>query len=282
MPQVNSDFKQVTRALLNVPVEAKQAPPYLRSPLRYPGGKSRAVSQIVELLPQELDTLCSPFFGGGSIELACASSGVQVSGYDGFEPLVIFWQVLLEDAEALAKLVEEEYHPLTRSRFYSLQKKYFGISERSQRAATFFALNRSSYCGTTLSGGMSLGHKRFTKSAIKRLSDFGTENLTVEHADFRDSIPANPDSFLYLDPPYANGEKLYGERGDMHNNFDHDALADLIRDRDGWLLSYNDCEKVRELYPNNMFVEAEWAYGMNNTRKSNEVIVLSSDYLQVP
>ena len=280
MPLVDGNFKQITQALFNIPIESKQSKSYLRSPLRYPGGKSRAVVQILELLPQELDALCSPFFGGGSVELACASSGVEVSGYDAFEPLVNFWQVLLEDAEALAKLVEE-YHPLSRSRFYSLQKHYFGISERTQKAAAFFALNRSSYSGTTLSGGMSLGHKRFTESAIERLANFGIDNLTVKHADFRESIPDNPDTFLYLDPPYANGEKLYGDRGDMHENFDHIALANLLRDRSGWVLSYNDCEMIRDLYRDNIFVEAEWAYGMNNTRLSNEVIVLSRDYIQV-
>lgn len=277
---LDSDFKQVTKSLLNVPIKRKQSQPYLRSPLRYPGGKSRAVSQILEIIPPELDELCSPFFGGGSIELACVSQGVKVSGYDGFEPLVNFWQVLLEDAEALAKLVEE-YHPLTRTRFYALQKQYFGISERTAQAATFFALNRSSYSGTTLSGGMSLEHKRFTPSSIKRLADFGADNLTVEHADFRESIPKHSDKFLYLDPPYANGEKLYGNRGDMHEDFDHNALADIILDRPGWVLSYNDCDMIRELYRDNHFVPAEWAYGMNNSRLSNEVIILSQDYIQV-
>lgn len=280
MPLIDCDFKQVTRALLDVPIKTHQVQPYLRSPLRFPGGKSRAVPQILELLPQELDNLCSPFFGGGSIEFACASNGVKIAGYDGFEPLVNFWQVLLEDAAKLAKLVEE-YHPLSRSRFYALQKQYFGITGRMQRAAVFFTLNRSSYSGTTLSGGMSLGHKRFTESSIKRLENFDVSNLTIEHADFKDSIPANSDKFLYLDPPYANGEKLYGERGDMHENFDHAALADILNSRDGWVLSYNDCEIVRDLYPDNIFVPAEWAYGMNNSRISNEVIILSPDYIRV-
>ncbi|WMT84135.1 DNA adenine methylase [Wolbachia endosymbiont of Listronotus oregonensis] len=70
----------------------------IKSPLRYPGGKSRAVSQIVnEYIPRGLPTLCSPFIGGGSIELALASRGTKVYGYDAFEPLVRFWQVLLKD-----------------------------------------------------------------------------------------------------------------------------------------------------------------------------------------
>ena len=76
----------------------------IKSPLRYPGGKSRAVTQILNLITRGIDVLCSPFLGGGSIELACASRGIAVKAYDAFEPLVNFWQYLLEDAPKLANL----------------------------------------------------------------------------------------------------------------------------------------------------------------------------------
>ena len=272
----NTDFKQLTQAFVKAPIEHSQRQFYSRSLLRYPGGKSRAIPQIIDLLPQELDCLCSPFIGGGSIELACAAQGIQVSAYDGFEPLVNFWQSVLEYAPTLAKIVEK-FYPLSRTEFYALQKRYCDITERLEKAAVFFVLNRSSFSGTTLSGGMSPGHKRFTKSSIERLDNFTAENITVECADFKESIPANGDKFLYLDPPYANGAKLYGKRGDMHKDFDHETLSKILHERDSWILSYNDCDMVRELYPDNKFVEAKWAYGMNNSKKSNEVIILSQD-----
>ena len=61
-----------------------------RSPLRYPGGKSRAVLMILPHIPQDTDKVCSPFFGGGSVELALMARGVSVSGSDIFSPLVDF------------------------------------------------------------------------------------------------------------------------------------------------------------------------------------------------
>lgn len=76
------------------------------------------------------------------------------------------------------------------------------------RAAVFFVLNRSSFSGITLSGGMSPGHPRFTESAIQRLREFRAPNLTVDSADFKDTLSRFPNDFLYLDPPYANGERL--------------------------------------------------------------------------
>ncbi len=211
----------------------------VKSPLRYPGGKSRAAKEIFDLLPVELDSLCSPFVGGGSLELVCAQRGIKVKAYDTFEPLVNFWRVLLEDAPGLARRARK-YLPLSRTQFYALQKQYAGLKDRRHLAAAFYVLNRSSFSGTTLSGGMSPKHPRFTESGLERLANFAIDCFQVERADFKDSIPKHKSDFLYLDPPYANGGKLYGERGNCHADFDHAGLAKLLRKRDGWLLSYND------------------------------------------
>tara|TARA_R110002020_G_scaffold53950_2_gene150757 strand:- start:2034 stop:2981 length:948 start_codon:yes stop_codon:yes gene_type:complete len=49
--------------------------------------------------------LCSPFLGGGSIELACAKEEIIVHGYDLFQPLVWFWEALLSNPQKLYKHV---------------------------------------------------------------------------------------------------------------------------------------------------------------------------------
>ena len=248
-----------------------------KSPLRYPGGKSRAISTIMDMLPHGLDTLASPFFGGGSIEIAAASRGIRVFGYDAFKPLALFWQHILDDPERLAKRVKK-YHPLKRDKFYRLQDEMKrGIYNNDDTAAIFFVLNRASFSGITLSGGMSPGHPRFTPSAIDRLRDFSIKGLSVKKMDFSKSIPRHENDFLYCDPPYANGEKLYGKGGDMHEGFDHEKLAGLLTNREGWILSYNDCRLVRDLYDGFSFVTPEWTYGMSNDKKSNEVLILSND-----
>ena len=246
----------------------------IKSPLRYPGGKSRAIKQIIELLPQRLDTLCSPFLGGASIELACSSLGVKVFGYDAFKPVVNFWQEVLKNPSQLADMVRK-YHPLSRTKFYSLQKKYAELKDKQSLAAAFFVLNRTSFSGTTLSGGMSPGHPRFTEKTIERLADFQVESFSVKHADFKNSIPKHDSDFLYLDPPYANDGNLYGIKGDHHTGFDHERLAKILKNRDRWLLSYNDCEMVRDLYSDFKTLTPRWSYGMNADKKSSEILILS-------
>lgn len=207
------------------------------------------------------------------MELSCAAAGIAVYGSDAFTPVVDFWQEALKHPAMMSEQVRR-YHPLTKAKFYSLQKNYNKLERSLERAAVFYVLNRSSFSGTTLSGGMSPDHPRFTESAINRLRDFNVSNLQVEFADYKDALAKHSDKYLYLDPPYANGGKLYGNRGNMHEGFNHDELAEILRSRTGWLLSYNSCKEVRELYKGYEFIMPKWAYGMNNDKTSSEVLIL--------
>ena len=246
-----------------------------RSPLRYPGGKSRAVKTILPLIPETEKELCSPFLGGASIELACTSR-MKVYGSDVFEPLIIFWDVLLHEPEKLIERVQS-YHPLSKTIFYNLQKRFINLNNKVEKAAAFFVLNRSSFSGTTLSGGMSPDHPRFTQSSIERLREFGVQNFSVECKDYRDAITEHKNAFLYLDPPYMIDQSLYGMKGNTHKGFDHITLAEMLLKRDRWVMSYNDCEEIRALYKNNTIRSVEWIYGMPKNKQSNEVIILSED-----
>lgn len=103
------------------------------SPLRYPGGKSRAIDVIYDIIPSNTKIICSPFFGGGSIELYCASQGMKVYGYDIFAPLTDFWKCLLKNKYRLADTVNNEFYPLSKDNFYKLQKDNRSLLEPGER-----------------------------------------------------------------------------------------------------------------------------------------------------
>lgn len=254
----------------------------MRSLLRYPGGKSRAVKYILPFFPKNLERICSPFFGGGSIEFALASKGIVVSGYDLFAPLVCFWQEVKNNKKKLADQVQKHF-PLSKENFYAhqfwLQRSASMESSQPKTniAASFYAVNRSSFSGSTLSGGMSPGHPRFNQNSINRLKAFNMERVSVELADFSKSIKEHSSDFLYCDPPYLlKNSKLYGDRGDKHFNFDHEKLNSLLTKRDGWILSYNDCPEIREMYKDYEILNPEWKYGMSKKKDSNEILIVNS------
>ena len=272
------------------------------SPLRYPGGKSRAVELITEkyIIPNlsKKQKICSPFFGGGSIELHLANNGNKVTGYDDFGPLVDFWKVLKKNPKKLFKEVSS-YKKLSKKGFKELQIQFRGKSEsytQTKRAALFYVLNRTSFSGTTLSGGMAVDYDkpersldrrlpRFRKSSRDRIRDFSVKNFTISKMSFRKSIEKNKKSLIYADPPYfiQNKGSLYGNQGDkMFTEKDHEDLAHILNKMKNkkWILSYNNDKHVRRLYSGRRIEEVEWAYGMSGVKSrkkkhSSEILILS-------
>lgn len=247
-----------------------------KSILRYPGGKSRASAYLLQFFPRNLKQLVSPFIGGGSVELALAAKGVKVYGFDIFSPLVEFWQCALKQPGKLSHEVEK-YFPLSKQAFYDLQKTHTALKTKLQRAAAYYVLNRSSFSGSTLSGGMSPGHPRFTETAIERLRNFCNDNVVIAKADYKQSLTKHEADFAYLDPPYLIKNVLYGNMGDAHKDFDHEGLAQILYKRKKWILSYNDCTEIRKMYRKFKMITPEWKYGMSKDKVSKELLVLSKD-----
>tara|TARA_B100000085_G_scaffold188471_1_gene172398 strand:+ start:2759 stop:3565 length:807 start_codon:yes stop_codon:yes gene_type:complete len=260
----------------------------MRSPLRYPGGKTRARSIIVPKLTRQRATrLISPFIGGGSVELAWLSANPHgvAECFDLYEPLAEFWRYLLIDPQGVATLAKM-HMPCERDLFYKLQSK-LGELQGIEKAAAFFVLNRCSFSGATNSGGMSPGHPRFTESSIDRVRNFRAPWLRVRRydafellAELADESP--DDKVVYLDPPYAiEGAALYGDNGSAHRGFNHQEFARLFHELSarGWrmLLSYNDCGSIRALYNTARIETASWSYGMR-AGDSSEVLIYSETW----
>ena len=243
----------------------------------YPGSKSRALKHIIPLFPKELTELASPFIGGGALEVACASMGMRVHASDGFEPLVNFWHHALRDAAAMADAAEA-YLPMEQKRFRKLLRAEPNMKDPFERAVVFFVMNRSSFSGLTLSSGSMGNGKEFNVRSIQRLRGFQSPDLSVECLDYRDALDAHKDKFLYLDPPYpVADEHYYGYNGSMHRGFSHVKLASALRQRDGWVLSYNNVPLIRELYAGYELRFPKWNQSMSSkgVLESNELLVLN-------
>ena len=258
----------------------------MKSLLRYPGGKTRALKHIVPYFPKHLTEIVSPFFGGGSIELHYAGQEARVYGYEIFEPLVNFWHHVLKDPEQIAYLLESLFHPCSKDMFMQYQRKqnwthwdHTHFNWTQYRACMYYALNRSSFSGATMSGGYSkqAAVGRFTPSSIERLRNFRCPSLSVELADFKDSLARHSDdTFIYADPPYlVDKPLLYGDRGSTHKHFDHLGFAETIKQKNNWVISYNPNPEILELYKDYEIVYPEWSYGMSKDKTSKEILILN-------
>ena len=256
------------------------------SPIRYAGGKSLAVGYIVENLPS-IKRLISPFFGGGSFEVAIAQKlGVEVIGCDINKDLTNYWFYQTEDPiklyNGLKKLkpTKEEY-----LRVKQICKDYREgkIKLSNLKRAIYFYFNHNLSYGPSYIGWASsvyINNDKYQKM-IEKVRDF-KGNIKIINASFEDMFEKYPNDFFYCDPPYFLKEEdktskmfkgIYPERNKpiYHNNFNHDLLKSLLhKHQGGFILSYNDCKKSRIYYKDFKIECPKWQYtmGQGETRIS--------------
>ncbi len=220
---------------------------YLGSPLRYAGGKSLAVGYILQLLPDTIKKVVSPFLGGASAEIAMAKElGIEVVGYDIFDILINYWQVQLESPDKLfqelnkLKSTKEEYKKIKEI----LKKHWKGeIKLGKIKLAAYYYFNHNLSYGPGFLGWPSsvyLDQKRY-ETILERVKNFKAEKLKTFCGDFKEIIPKNKNDFMYLDPPYfLEGDSkmfrgIYPQRNFPihHNGFDHKILYELLKEHKG-------------------------------------------------
>ena len=257
-----------------------------KSPLRYPGGKTRACKIIDDIIIQYFDiklfdTLISPFFGGGSFEFYFQNKyKYNLIVNDKFTPLYNFWKQVKSNKHELCSELRN-INTITKTDFANYRNSILQLDKDTlKQAIQYFIINRCSFSGSTLSGGFSeeASKKRYTSSSIDRIEILDFDNIDIYNLDFEDFLKnASDKSILFLDPPYFLNKKskLYGNNGDMHEKFDHEKLFDVIITRQNWILTYNNCDYIRELYKKYIIIDVDWSYGMNKTKISSEIIIIS-------
>ena len=265
----------------------------MKTVLRYAGGKSRAINKISPFV-EPYDTIVSPFIGGGSLEVCWASQGKKVIGSDVFNLLINFWNVLLQRPEQLAcelerieptasayKIVKEiltctsEVQDMLRD-WKSDHYKREVVTLPNAKAAAYYYFNHNCSYGPGFLGWPSkiyMNQDKWDKT-IKKIREFKCSTLEVHHRGFEEAINSHPSEFLYLDPPYYlerdADNKMLGGIYPMknipvhHSKFDHEKLRDMLLEHDGdFVLSYNNCETVRDWYSDFELFYPEWHYSMD-------------------
>lgn len=288
---------------------------YTKSPLRYGGGKSLAIGMIIENFPNDLKRVVSPFIGGGSLEVACALElNLEVIAFDIFDILVNFWQVLCKDSEALYESLKaleptkETYEKIKNELKLYWNERHKNPQNTPKNNLDSITLARNYYFNFNLSygpgflGWMSKIYEDKSRylNTLEKIKNFKTQNLKVECKSFEKVFEKFPNDFFYCDPPYflEGDSKMFKGIYPMrnfpihHNNFNHELLAKCLKEHKGkFILSYNDCEFVREAYRDFKILEPKWQYTMgqgeirvgknridrgddNNIKQSHELLII--------
>ncbi|MEZ4907839.1 MAG: DNA adenine methylase [Saprospiraceae bacterium] len=267
----------------------------IKSPLRYPGGKSRAINTISPLIP-EYKEFREPFLGGGSIFIYLKQKYPNRSYWinDLYPNLYYFWK---NTQENLNELIAQIYQ--WRNEFSNGKELHRYLLENIEsfdelkKASAFFVFNRITFSGTTESGGFSNAafERRFTISSIDRVKLLSSilNNTKITNHDYQKVIEKEGNNvFIFLDPPYYSATKsaLYGKNGNMHTSFDHERFANVLKNTNHkWLITYDNSDYIKDLFSFANIKEWSLTYGMKNVNKNgnqkgNELFISNFELLE--
>ena len=235
----------------------------LKTPLRYPGGKSRAIKKMAQFLPDmsKYKEYREPFLGGGSVALYITQAypHLEIWVNDLYEPLVNFWQQLQDNGNEIAtrlRTFKTAYPTQERAKELFLESKELindGMVSDTSRAVAFYIVNKCSFSGLTESSSFSkqASDSNFSLRGIEKLPEYSEiiQNWVITNLTYERMSCDEKDVFTYLDPPYEIKSSLYGKKGGMHKGFDHDAFAEECdRHTNHMMISYNSSQLIRDRF----------------------------------
>jgi DNA adenine methylase len=251
----------------------------LKTPLRYPGGKSRACEKMGAYFPdlRNYDEFREPFLGGGSVAIYITKKypSLDIWVNDLYEPLVNFWQQLQmfgDDLKNELNGLKLAYctPELARELFLKSKEQINDETETNlNRAVAFYIVNKCSFSGLTESSSFSpqASNSNFSLRGIEKLPEYSKliTNWRITNYSYDYLMDGNKGAFMYLDPPYDIKDNLYGNKGSMHKRFDHDKFAiDCDANNMDQLVSYNSDQLVKDRFKNWNAAEFDLTYTMRS------------------
>jgi len=251
----------------------------LKTPLRYPGGKSRACEKMGPYFPdlRNYNQFREPFLGGGSVAIYITKKypNLDIWVNDLYEPLVNFWQQLqifgIDLKDKLVDLKTANNTPeLAKELFLKAKEQVNDQSLPSiDRAVAFYIVNKCSFSGLTESSSFSeqASNSNFSMRGIEKLPSYSAliKNWRITNYSYDYLMDGDMGAFMYLDPPYDIKDNLYGRKGSMHKGFDHDKFAaDCDANNMDQLISYNSDQLVKDRFNNWNAAEFDLTYTMRS------------------
>jgi len=251
-----------------------------KTPLRYPGGKSRALSKLFQFIPDLKDytEFREPFLGGGSvaIEIGKRYPHIDIWVNDLYEPLYNFWKVLQSDGQKLRdiliQLKQRHSDPSSAKQLFLDAKDYLAkpVGNKIDRAVSFYVVNKCSFSGLTESSAFSkqASESNFSMNGIEKLPEYSLmiKKWKITNLSYEQMLSDKEGTYIYLDPPYEIKSNLYGRKGDMHKGFNHDEFSTICdKSTSPMLISYNSSQLIRDRFDGWTVAEFAHTYTMRST-----------------
>lgn len=275
--------------------------PVIKSPLRYPGGKSQLASFVANLIDVNNIKNCTyiePFSGGAgiAIELLLTNKIKKVVLNDYDKSIYSIWYSILNHTDKLISLIENT--PITIDTWHeqkNIHEKNKNFRNSLENGFSTLFLNRTNRSGIINAGpiggyNQKSNYKldcRFNKvDIINKIISIAKEKNRIDlyQKDALDLIKLIQEkysaetSFIFFDPPYfIQGNKLYTN---FYQEKDHFNLANAITSLNSfnWITTYDYIDKIYDIYckyPELQKFKYQLLYSAQNKIKATEYLFAS-------
>ncbi|MDR0851747.1 MAG: DNA adenine methylase [Clostridiales Family XIII bacterium] len=216
------------------------------------GGKKALRDEVLARFPPKYFRYAEVFGGAGWVLFNKPYGLYDTGGFEIFNDmnsnLVNLYQCVRDQPEPLIR--ELEYTLNSREDFNRIRRDLVHKTNLPdiKRAALYYQLIKQSY-GSGLKSFGAVPHSMWASFPMIHLASERLQRVVIENRDFEALIKTydRPDTFFYLDPPYFSTENYY--KGVNFGREDHARLAGVLEGIEGlFLLSYNDCQEIVDLY----------------------------------
>ncbi len=195
-----------------------------KSPLRYPGGKSKALNFLADFVPADTKTICEPFMGGTSFTIWALQNldlSDSVQYISDINPhLVLFWQVLYLEPTSLIEKIYDYYYSypkvasLIKRNRYNTYNEIHKDYEHEARANLDIANQSSSTVGRVLYDHI--------KTKLRALADDKLADLALKLESNISRLNSHKSGFRSKNPIKAESELNLANTINYQDNSDHD------------------------------------------------------------
>lgn len=262
----------------------------LKSPLRYPGGKTKALKSLDQWFPG-YDELREPFLGGGSVSLHLTKMypNKPVWVNDLYYPLYNFWTILRDAGEELSNAILDVKNSLNdndeaHKECFDYCRSEIKSQDLFASAVSFYILNKCSYSGLTENSTFSVtaSQQNFSRMNIGKLKGYSEliKRWKITNVDYSQlMLDPGENTFIFLDPPYDIKDFLYGTDRQMHKSFSHQRFADVVDNcPHKFMITYNVNDYIVDRYKD--YYQQKWQlrYGMVHRKDNLKTELLITNY----
>ena len=261
--------------------------------IHYPGSKQKLARIIVPALLSfgRFAEYREPFCGTCSVGLRYLRSGYATNAWinDIDRSLMAAWDMIVNDPEPLIRRIQR-FQPSV-EKFYDYKERLLINNQKPQNAAfQRLAIHAMSYGALGVKAATPMGgngqHKTYNVDSrwnppgmIKQIRKAHSVltglrgEVRITAGDYEPLIlDESIRALLYVDPPYVGkGYKVYQY---SFNEAQHIRLAELLKHtRHSWLLSYDDCDFIRELYSWAQIASVPVTYTICKAIRTRELLI---------